>query len=513
MRTSKSIASAAALLVLGLGGGCQEPPSYRLRWDIDGAVLARPVQCSANGIFDVQVRTVDELGRTVDVRSFPCFGEKFRDPDAVVPGASLPPGDYAIEVRGVTRNAVVWQDDEELARQIFDTQATGANYEGGQEFELCRPPLPEGAPGRAKISEGYACRPEYLACDCAPVTVVEDTIPKVKDFDLASPPQCLDGLDNDGDGLVDGQDPACAGDVLDAIEGADVANASLSVRMSFFDGNPNAVCSAVTQSTGLSRVLIELDGETLDDSNCTDQAKLFTQPLAAGEHVVSVTLLSAAGEPVATSFETTIEVVERVGGSFDIDAAFSTGDFFEPIESLALFTVRFGDENDQLDRGCFPKEVGFLEISTVRLEFLDGHGAQISTVSRDDATPLDGLTDIACITGRADPETGAIDTEIGNVITESLPWGSYLVTLEGLSAEGEVCFSNVAAATPAAPSESFQVRAPRVFPVPDSCRDCEVDDDCGALLCDDGVCVHCDAEFECADSEMCSDGECTPRLQ
>ena len=498
MSTSKFTASAAALLALGLGGGCQEPPSYRLRWDIDGAVLARPAQCSANGIFDVQVRTVDELGRTVDVRSFPCFGEKFRDPDAVVPGASLPPGDYAIEVRGVTRNAVVWQDDEELERQIFDAQGAGANYEGGQEFELCRPPLPEGAPGRAKIAEGYACRPEYLACDCAAVTVVEDTIPKVKDFDLASPPECMDGLDNDGDGLVDGQDPACAGDVLDAIEGADVTNASLSVRVSFLDGNPNAGCAAIAQTTELSRVLIELDGETLDDSSCSDQPKLFTRPLAAGEHVVRVTLLSGGGEPVATSFETTIDVVERVGGSFDIDADFSVGDLFEPIESLAVFSVGFGDGSDQLDRACLP-EVGSLEISTVRLEFLDGHGAPISTVSLDDATPLDGVTDIACINGTAQ--------------TESLPWGSYLVTLEGLSADGEVCFSNVAAAVPAVPSEPFQVRAPRVFPVPDSCRDCEVDDDCGDFLCNDGVCVRCDAEFECDDSEMCSDGECTPRVQ
>ncbi len=498
MSTSSLTASAAALLAVSLASGCTEPPSYRLRWSVDGNELSRPAQCSNAGIFDVRVRTIDVLGETVDVRSFPCFGEDFADPNDRVPGPSLPPGDYAVEVRGVTRNGVPWQDDAELQRQIVQAELDRVEYETNARFELCRPPLPAGISGEAKATDAFACRPEQLVCDCSSVTVREEAIPELDGFNILAPPECVDGLDNDGDGLVDRQDPACGGGSLDNVEDADISDASFAVQVSFLDNNPNAGCTALAQATGLSRIVIEVDDNVISSASCSNDPLRFVRPLAAGDHIVRVTPQSVGGDPVATPFETTVTVIERVGGSFDIRADFRDEDFFEPIEGLAAFVVNYVGAPDQPVRACAPQDAehGTLTIETVRLGLRGSHGEPLPTVSLDDGTPLDGSTDIPCPNG--------------TLLTQSLSWGGYVVTAEALSAEGEVCFSNVSAGTPAAPFESFTVRPARVLPPPPSCVDCTTDDDCGDFICDDdGLCViPCDDDFDCVEGENCTDGRC-----
>lgn len=496
VRTSFSTA-AAAFFGLAAISGCQEPPSYRLRWTVDGQTLSRASQCSEVGVFDVQVRTIDVLGRTVDVKTYPCFGEDFEDPRASAPGAAVNPGVYAVELRGVSRNAVQWQDDAELSRQVFDATTEGNNYLAEQRYDLCRPALPQGAPGQEKILDLFACRPEDLVCDCVELIVPEEGTPLLDEFDLERPPECLDGLDNDNDGLVDRQDTACAGGFIDNDENASVAQANFSVAVSFFGKNPSATCASIRQASELATVLVEVGDERISNAACSDDITRFARPLPEGEHVVRVTLLSFEGDAIAPAFEETVTVLPDVGGSFDIEADFTAGDFTDPIMGLAAFALSFQGSEDQTVRGCEPTggDNGALSLATVRVALVDGHGAPISTVTLDDGTPLDGVSEFPC--------------PGGVVLTEDLTWGDYLVQVEALSAEGEVCFSSVGNGTPAAPFESFTVRPPRVVPAPDSCRDCESNDDCGALVCDEGVCVApCERETDCDDTQMCVEQLC-----
>jgi len=505
VRTRSSTAF-AALVAIGLGAACSEPPSYRLRWSVDEEVLSVPSQCSSVGVLDVRVRTIDAFGRTVDISNYPCFDHDFSNPDRTAPGPSLPPGDYAVEVRGLTRNGSIWTDDAALDGEILNAQANGNDYLVEQQFDLCRPPLPIDAPGQDKASDVFTCRPESMVCDCTSVTVEEEKTPTLDSFDLTSPPECVDGLDNDGDGLVDALDTACRGNLfgLDVNEAADITQASFRVAVTFFSGNPDATCASLKASALVDRVLIELGTksdeteeysfETLEDSACDDAPQVFSQTLTPGDYKLRVTLLSASGEPLAAARESAaLEVISGVGGSFNFTADFAADDFDEPITAPAVFVAGFYGSDDQNIRYCSPGvDNGFLTIDKVRLGVLDGHGAPISTVflegsgSGDDyepGPPLDGVFEFDC---RNQAFT-----------TEPLAWGDYLVTIEALSAEGDVCFSNVDAPTAVPPSASISITPERVSSE-GSCRDCDTDGDCGDLVCDAGQCV-----APCEDADGC----------
>ena len=501
----KSVFSVAAVALAAVAtSGCEEPPSYRLRWAVGGKTLSSASDCSDVGILNVRVTTIDLLGRAIARQTFPCFGEDFEDPTATAPGAAIEPGPYAIEVRGVSRNDTVWFDADELDRQIFDAQTEGNDYLADQRYQRCRPEPPPDFPIADKVENVFACQPEDLSCDCAELTVPEEGLPILDSFNIDPPPECLDGLDNDNDGLVDRKDAACAGGRLDLPESAQFAQVNLRVGVTFFSGSPAVTCNDLSNVVDFRIAALAIDGEEVQTANCGQLPFELTPALEGGEHELTVSLRDGAGEDVAApeSFSFTVDPI--TGGAAEFTADFAPSDFFEVIEGFALFDIEYIGSPDQTRRTCSPTsaEQGNLDIATVRLRIADARGEPIPTVQSGDATPvpLDGMTEFEC--------------RDGGFSTETLTWGDYVVEVEALSEAGEVCYSNVGAGGPLSPLSDVTVLPARVVPVPDSCRDCETDDDCGALICEEGICIApCETSVQCdVDAgEVCSeDGRCVP---
>ncbi|MBC8069680.1 MAG: hypothetical protein IAG13_15190, partial [Deltaproteobacteria bacterium] len=200
MRYRPALGPIIALAVLG---GCQESPSFRLRWKLidrppadreeepadekerlAGVEIKRAIDCSELGINTVRVTTIDDLGQIADQRYFPCYLPRFAERDgADVGGPNLGDGRYAIEVRGVQRDGVEW---------IASTSVPS------DPARRCDPDLDE-----------PVCRPEDIACDCHDLDLPDDTDDWPHTFLLAAPAECIDGVDNDRDGLVDAQEGGC----------------------------------------------------------------------------------------------------------------------------------------------------------------------------------------------------------------------------------------------------------------------------------------------------------------
>lgn len=505
MRQSVFSVAAAALVAVATTG-CEEPPSYRLRWAVGGKTLSSASDCSDVGILNVRVTTIDLLGRTIARETFPCFGEDFEDPTATAPGASIEPGPYAIEVRGLSRNDTLWTDEEELDRQIFDASVDGRDYLADQRYQLCRPTPPPDFPLPDKVVDVFACQPEDLSCDCAELTVPEEGLPILDSFNIDAPPECLDGLDNDNDGLVDRKDAACAGGRIDLPESAEFSQVNLRIAVTFFRNNPSVECASTFQQVGAHRAALLLDGEEYALVSCGGLPFESSPALEGGEHTLTVGLRDIDGNDVATPKSFTINVDPIVGGAFELVADFAVEDFFEPIVDEGRYSVQFVGHPDQEARGCGTEndslrpEQGNLVLPTIRARVLDGRGDSIPTVVQDGGIPLDGMTEFECPTDAP--------------FTETLSWGDYVIEVEALSEQGEVCYSNVGSGTPLAPASTAGVIPPRVLPVPDSCRDCDTDDDCGTFICEEGICIEpCETAAQCnVDAgETCSDdGRCIP---
>ena len=336
MRQSVFSVAAAALVAVATTG-CEEPPSYRLRWAVGGKTLSSASDCSDVGILNVRVTTIDLLGRPIARETFPCFGEDFEDPTATALGAAIEPGPYAIEVRGLSRNDTLWIDEDELDRQIFDANVDGNDYLGDQRYQLCRPAPPPDFPAPDKVAEVFACQPEDLSCDCAELTVPEEGLPILDSFNIDPPPECLDGLDNDNDGLVDRKDAACLGGRIDLPESAEFAQVNLRVGVSFFSGNPAAVCNDLANVVDFSVAVLEIDGEVAQTANCGQLPFELTPALEGGEHELTVSLRNGNGDDVAEPESFIIDVDPITGGAFEYTIDFAQSDFFEVIEGFAEF--------------------------------------------------------------------------------------------------------------------------------------------------------------------------------
>ncbi len=152
----KTIFAMAGLL---LAAGCGEAGSYELSWNIGcdtkkacaACAMDNAMGCSSVGLDSVVVR-VFRGGVEEAASAFPCFSSQ---DGALGRGPGLDPGKVTLEVYGLSP--------------------------GGQQLS---------GPATAEVTI-----PETgLAAGC------------VK---LATPVACADGVDNDGDGLVDLHDPQC----------------------------------------------------------------------------------------------------------------------------------------------------------------------------------------------------------------------------------------------------------------------------------------------------------------
>ena len=487
----------AAILVLGSLAACRETPSYAVRWSLEGRGAPTTVACAESGIFFVQARAylLSELSDTSEDFAenfggeivFPCANDRFTDGDEVrVNGRALPPGNYALQLRGIDRADEPWRTAQ--GTDPLDPRLQGCT------------------------TDASACLDTEQVCACVPLEVREETTVAAPEFVLVPPPECEDGIDNDGDGLVDRADASCDVDAGMAGEGLPVGLTELRVSLTLLGQNPNANCSAVSLRRFQIEVLSDAGNTVVLDDTCSlDRPYLSTLRVPAGIYTFSALGLDAAGEPVtvAKTFDASIS---EVGGTVLQSIDFAPEDFIEPIEGRIRFSPVFvsalglnADGQPIAPRsscvgtpspGVLDIVPGDLDIGSLEISFVNGHGGPLDVpVPLDDGTPLDG-TEIEC---------SAV------LLTEQVTWGSYSTVLQALSTEGEVCFSNADAPTPMIPNEQLGVPMARVYAadgtVPDSCRECEVDTDCDAddsdWACIEGVCQRpCDTNVDCFSSEL-----------
>lgn len=520
---------AERVAVLALAGlaACQEPPSYRLRWAIEGREMLDATACAESGLFQVRVRAWAGPDQLADERTYPCYSATLIDAEGTVDGSALPPGRYAIELRGVDRTGDPWDEAEAPS---FEPDTTDH-------------------PGCVPEADVIECRPSELVCDCerlvvvaegssadpadaADATVVEEgstvTLPELV---LVPPQQCIDGIDNDGDGLVDVSDPSCNVDFGDGTEAVPVGVTELRIELTLLDDNPVLTCAP----TPLRRLQIaygvgDAAEVVLEDICQIDRPYFVTLRLPAGPTTFSAVGLDAGGTPV-TIVKTFDAEISPVGGTVEQEIDFRPDDFLEPVVGRIYVSPGYVSELgvDALPRyTCPPPEIlnplhdpqdpaspprvlprGKLVIDRLRVQVLNGHGGPLDApASLQDGTVLDGPTVIDCTK---------------DIVTSRLEWGSYTMAMEALSTEGEVCFSNVNAPQLLGPGDPGSVLfLPRVYgadgKVPASCHDCEVDADCNledVLFCVENVCQgRCASDEECQSDELgdlgfaCVEGVC-----
>jgi hypothetical protein len=222
--------------------------------------------------------------------------------------------------------------------------------------------------------------------------------------------------------------------------------------------------------------------------------------------------LDSGGEPVTHPKAFDAEI-SPIGGTVQQAIDFGPEDFLEPIvreiraspgyvsELGRQSTVRYSCEPRVLqpadeEEGTPEITRGRLVLAGLRVQVLNSHGGPLDTpATLDDGTVLDGQNMIDCSS---------------SLVTAPLEWGSFTMELEALSAEGEVCFSNVGAPVLMSPGGISGLFAPRVYgpdgKVPASCHDCETDADCGLpgeLYCVENVCQgRCANSAECVSDEL-----------
>ncbi len=156
LRAAKAAGFVWALL-LGAGlAACGEEGSYRLSWSLESGPIESARDCTGHGIGTIRVTAFD-AGGGKRVAEFHCW-----PPEAEGPG--LPDGTYDLQVEALR-----------LDGGSFEDPITGQHY------------------GVAWV-RGL----EVVSGRKTPAEVI-----------LPVPPGCLDGVDNDEDGLVDAADPDC----------------------------------------------------------------------------------------------------------------------------------------------------------------------------------------------------------------------------------------------------------------------------------------------------------------
>jgi hypothetical protein len=450
--------------------GCTEPPSYELGWrlvDVDGfndpeqaPPLVSVKQCSEVGVQKVQV-TTRRLDNSIAARQdYPCFPGAFGRGE-LVDGPVLEPGEYKIEATGLRRSGERW------ACVADET-------------------LPEPKPCVA-FAEGS-------------VIVAEGELPAVE-FVLLSPPECDDGIDNDGDGLVDGKDPSCIFNP-DGPEQSDNRLALFQLKVTFL--NSPLVLPA---NVGVMAVRVSVDGEVLAEATASDlntdiwpfRLPTISASLDPGEHELAVVAVDKGGQPVTDALLRTVAIPFAIftGDDESLDPSrfdFTSERFLEPIiEPISVGIGLLLAPNDDWGPSC--ELGGFVDgarktIDQTRIRVADQDGAWLDAAtlellgfsSQGMLTPVDegdGWIGFAC------PSTAVVSTP--------LTWGNYSIEIESRIGDN-VCFQTKAPRDlrPAAntgPQNFYLDRVVDGMGVPPAgCEECVTTSDCSGQVCDAGIC-------------------------
>ncbi len=447
------LSSSGLLLAALVASGCQEVPSYAVRWRISPRLgddqdqpqtpepqdeeMTSPSVCARSGVSQVEVWVFDELDRVADQFVRPCFPERFRRSGGAVRGATLQPGDYTMLVAGTRANGRAWGP------------CLNTDCDGGSVAEY----LAAADQSRVEYCVDGECNVGLDTCDCASFTVAADRVERLPDFTLSAPPDCEDGIDGDEDGLVDALDPGCQ---LGVSESTPVLNPEISLSLSVLSGNPNAGC----KSLGLGSLSLTIDDEPLDRILCNVGISRFSTPLSVGEHRLAVLGLDGS------SNEATVEkvfdfVVNDLGVTEPelLEVDFADVDTLEPIDALVSFQLQLQLPDSDDTVGCLDDRVA---ADDFRVRLLDVAGEPILPAPQSSIGRLNGNS-LTC-------ELEGGSTLVATQTTlEALRWGGYLLEFEAFGPGGELCWSNADNPTPLAPLERVGVIAVPVEGAPASC--------------------------------------------
>ena len=247
---------------------CAEKPSFELRWRVTDdseqlqqavdslPLLSTAIDCSEHGLSKIRLETHRDDGTIADRREFACFPQEFESGDPV-PGPALDPGTYTLHLSALRRGGDPWQCNPKAP---VDGQDCDPLFHYDEATGDCDPCI-----GRALAS----------------IELSKDGELDIQEFAFLTPPQCNDGIDNDGDGRIDELDPACLRDP-EANE-ADESGETLVVLRSLFLDNSAISCEAVE----VDRIRIEFENESGSveshrDLDCEAAIPAFSLALSPG---------------------------------------------------------------------------------------------------------------------------------------------------------------------------------------------------------------------------------------
>ena len=435
---------------LVLATACAEDPSFVLRWQVgrDEADAEKTLltvrQCSELGISHVRVTTTDRADRSeVDSRDYSCFPPEFETPTGTVAGPEIGPGEYDVEIVGMTRRGLLRRS-------------------------------PEG---------------EILGYDKQVITVRESGEgQQATAFRLVGINECDDGVDNDRDGGIDAGDLACRQGA--SLEGLGNSATLFTFEATLLGGNPQATCAGLGVAS--LRVILDGDAAGAQEIPCTTVPQSFSAYLPPGTHSWAVEGLDASGVAVTQAIagaDSQFEIGKFGFGFVPIVVDLGIDAFLAPFSEPLRFSVEYQPYPDApLSRPCAVSgDFGTLALGVTAVTLLDeGHNVVDSVMLADAAMDED-----------ADFPIQAACTAFDRVrTTTELMWSAaagqrgYSLRIETWAAADDPmadapCYSNRVAPSLLAPGISPAVTVPRTR-TDGSCADCIDDEDC--TRCEMGVC-------------------------
>ncbi len=137
--------------------GCDDQGRYRLTWTFDGQQVSTAEDCSRRGVDLVRITAYDQAGAKKGSQVVRCYPASRKGPE-------LDPGTYDLQVEGIRFDGNPFFHPG-TDQQLVMAWVRGLQIEKGGVTDLS--------------------------------------------VDLAAAPECMDGVDNDADGLADSTDPGC----------------------------------------------------------------------------------------------------------------------------------------------------------------------------------------------------------------------------------------------------------------------------------------------------------------
>ncbi|MBC8068358.1 MAG: hypothetical protein IAG13_08500, partial [Deltaproteobacteria bacterium] len=255
-------------------------------------------------------------------------------------------------------------------------------------------------------------------------------------FLLAAPAECIDGVDNDRDGLVDAQEGGCRLDP-GRPESDNVGAVQVRAVVTVWDDAPGLTCGELDIPTLAARTCL-FDGGRVGECTpavsglrCSAGEPVFFDVALGGGHTYVIELegVSPSGETRTLPARSEPFVVDDAGtgASVFFETDFGADDFLEPVVGSTSVTLSFPASGEEVP--CEDKS----RIQRFGIELLDAHGG--ASVAGDASATYDGEPEFP-LDGTPAP------CKPQPLFIDGLEWGGYTVRVRALADDDTVCFVN-----------------------------------------------------------------------